>query len=265
MHFSPAGWGGRLALAFAGVHERKHSTPSELLPRLRARIGDASVDDVRRDVARQSAAAVILAAACAVAVADPVCAPWGDTTDITFEFTTDSVSPTCMPDWAGGPGRGGVALNTAGATAWVYCPTKYSWRGFRGAITHAALAERVAEIPAFLAAPDRVALVASWSQKYPLEFMGSDTLLPVWCPHYAAIRAARPANPKYTVATNGLTLTRPTRTVTPAATGSALGAQSLVRVAVGAPCRCDRIAIEGSPLYCQVLDAQLVAVCKAAP
>lgn len=125
-----------------------------------------------------------------------VCAQWSATgPDTVGDAPADWDRLPCLPQWLGGTGRGyGQQANASGAVGWLWCPAGSGWTLRFGAGTWADASAAVGEVPAALIASDPRAALKALSEKYTTKRIDDATLLPLWCPHWAAMQAARPAD-----------------------------------------------------------------------
>lgn len=180
------------------------------------------------------------------------------------EAAPDWAALPCIPDTLGGTGKGyGLRVSAAGVVPWVWCPSGTGWALRWGALTWADAAPLAAELPAALMATDKRAAVAALGDAYMTRNIDDADLKALWCPHWAAMKASKPAAEVWIVA-NAISSanppgTRPTYRYTAPATIALDGG----RVAQGEACNCGgvRYAV-GTSTYCSVLNiTNKVAVC----
>ena len=169
--------------------------------------------------------------------------------------------PACWPKMAGGAGVGLVrgALEGVGQYSAVWCPTPYKWR----VQTWTALDGYTIKYPTIgEGMPLTQALNAAWAMNVT-SACADDRLCEA---AEAAAQATKPADPRWIVAKNGTSLTRPMWVVNlekPIATFTA----STQRATVGAQCDCASLArIKGTQTLCYVEGiADDMAACVRAP
>jgi hypothetical protein len=102
-----------------------------------------------------------------------------------------------VPQWLdkAGTGRGdGWRAGVAGVTAWVWCPRADGLWDLRwGAATAGDLAAMAVDAPTLMLAPDKLAAARTLADKHIGRNIDDPELLPLWCPHWAAMHAAMPA------------------------------------------------------------------------
>jgi hypothetical protein len=173
----------------------------------------------------------------------------------------------CAPSDVGGTGT--PARFEFGATSdavgW-WCQGKYKPSRKLFAAKHTWLTGAAkTSLLALRTAPDKPAAIASAAAanvNSPLSY------IPAAEPLSLRLAADRPPNPAWTVAKNGSYATRPTRTfLWNDASQPFIVGDSSVRIAVGAPCRCQDAVVEvGSTSWCQVgresVEGYVMAVCS---
>jgi hypothetical protein len=107
----------------------------------------------------------------------------------------------CIPDTIGGTGKGaGLRVSAAGMVPWLLCPNGTGWALRWGAATWADAAPIAAELPGALAATDKRTALAEIGRVHLSRDINEPELRALWCPHWAAMQASRPAAEVWVVA-----------------------------------------------------------------
>jgi hypothetical protein len=125
-----------------------------------------------------------------------VCAPVGATGPSTVEIDATFEPLPCAPQWLGGTGRGdGWRAQLYGITAWTWCPkTDGTWTLRFGAATPGDVLRMSVDAPVLWGATDKLATLRQLYDKHVGRAIEDPELLPVWCPHWSAMLASRPAD-----------------------------------------------------------------------
>lgn len=212
---------------------------------------------------------IAVAASLSAGAQTNVCTGLSASGPATLEVMPDTwAALPCLPDVLGGTGKGyGTRASASGVVAWLWCPDGAGW----GLRWFAAPVDRIGRLagglPAALASSDRSTALLQLGDDAAGDLdLATAEMKALWCPHWSAMMAGRPATVRWVVAPALSTAnppgTRPTyRYVAPAAI-----AVDGLRIAQGEPCNCalTRYA-SGSTVYCSVAGvAARVAVCKVA-
>jgi hypothetical protein len=211
---------------------------------------------------------LIFASSLAPAAVDPnnVCGVANPTRSVEFQNLVDAGAYQCLPLPTSTSTGLSFGTGSAGQAVWWYCKRPDGrWSANVGAATWGWIsgASLIAEAraSASLAEFNKAALRLA---KTPME---DPALLPVWCPHFAAILDGRPASDPppstWTVAKNGIYSTRPAYTQIGNLLSTTTG-----RATVGAKCDCAKPLAFATTTYCTfagALAATTVAVCTKVP
>ena len=169
--------------------------------------------------------------------------------------------PACWPKMVGGAGVGIVSgsLEGVGQYSAVWCPTPYTWR----VQTFTALEGYSIKYPSI---GDGMTVVQVLDAAWALNVTSPCADARLCEAAEAAAQATKPADPKWVVAKNGTSTTRPMWIVDlslPVATFTA----STLRAPVGATCDCVGLAkVKGTQTLCYVENiADDLAACTKAP
>jgi hypothetical protein len=148
--------------------------------------------------------AILLSCVSLIATAQTtnLCEPYGGTSGPAaineIEQVAGAPAVSCLPSWipgANGTGVGSTFFGAKGVTTYVYCPNADgTWKRTFYAAAYEALPARSLDIAGFWLATDKLAYLTAQREKWGLVSIADPDLMPVWCPHYAAMVAARPAN-----------------------------------------------------------------------